>query len=170
MQSDRFILAMLVNNEAGVLTRVSSLFGRRSYNIDSLSVGETENSALSRITVATRGDQAAQNQIVHQLRKLHDVRSVIVMDPNQTVLRELMLIKIAAGADKLAQVQEAAKVFRAKIVDLTPGSVTAEITGEQAKLDAFIKCLEPYGVTELCRTGLTAIGRGDYTLPQQQEE
>ena len=170
MGAETFVLAMLVNNQAGVLTRVSSLFGRRGYNIDSLSVGETEDSSISRITIQTNGDDRIREQIVRQLEKLHDVRTVTVMAQERTVLRELMMIKVQAGPDKLAQVQEAAKVFRAKIVDLTPTTITAEITGEKAKLDAFIACLEPFGVTELCRTGLTAIGRGEYKLQQQQEE
>lgn len=170
MPEEVFILAMLVNNHAGVLTRVSSLFGRRGFNIDSLTVGETQNSEVSRITIRTSGDDRLREQIVRQLEKLHDVLVIEVMDPARTVTRELMMIKLQVGPDKLGQVQEAAKVFRAKIVDLTPTTITAEITGEKSKLDAFIACLEPYGVKELCRTGLTAIGRGEYMLRQQQEE
>ena len=170
MQDDRFVLGKLVNNQAGVLTRVSSLFGRRGYNIDSLSVGETENAAVSRITVVSRGDESMRGQVVHQLEKLHDVLQVEVLDPERTVCRELMMIKVHLQPEQLAQVQETAKVFRAKIVDLAPTSLTAEITGLNAKLDAFIKCLEPYGITELCRTGLTAIGRGDYTLNGKNKE
>ena len=170
MPDEVFTLAMLVNNHAGVLTRVSSLFGRRGFNIDSLTVGETQNSEVSRITIRTSGDDRLREQIVRQLEKLHDVLVIEVMDPARTVTRELMMIKLQVGPDKLGQVQEAAKVFRAKIVDLTPTTITAEITGEKSKLDAFIACLEPYGVKELCRTGLTAIGRGEYMLRQQQEE
>lgn len=170
MGAETFVLAMLVNNQAGVLTRVSSLFGRRGFNIDSLSVGETEDSRVSRITIQTSGDDRVREQIVRQLEKLHDVRTVTVMELDRTVLRELMMVKVQAGPDQLAQVQEAVKVFRAKIVDLTPGSIIAEITGEKTKLDAFIAYLAPYGVTELCRTGLTAIGRGEYKLHQQQKE
>lgn len=170
MPVEIFTLAMLVNNHAGVLTRVSSLFGRRGFNIDSLTVGETQSSEVSRITIRTSGDDRLREQIVRQLEKLHDVLVIEVMDPARTVTRELMMIKLQVGPDKLGQVQEAAKVFRAKIVDLTPTTITAEITGEKSKLDAFIACLEPYGVKELCRTGLTAIGRGEYMLRQQQEE
>ena len=170
MQNDRFTLAALVNNQAGVLTRVSSLFGRRGFNIDSLSVGETEDPTVSRITILTSGDERVREQIVRQLEKLHDVIRVSVMDDSRTVTRELMLIKVQVTAEKLGQVQEAAHVFRAKIVDLTPTSVTAEITGEKSKLDAFIALMETYGITELCRTGLTAMGRGQYTLQAQQKE
>ena len=170
MVSDSFILAVLVNNRAGVLTRVSSLFGRRGFNIDSLSVGETQNSEISRITICTSGDDRLREQIIRQLEKLHDVLVVEVMDPERTVCRELLLVKLAVEPEKLSQVQEAVKIFRAKIVDLSPNFVTAEITGEKSKLDAFIACLEPYGVKELCRTGLTAIGRGEYMLHQQRED
>ena len=170
MPVESFILAMLVNNHAGVLTRVSSLFARRGFNIESLSVGETQNSEVSRITIRTSGDDRVREQIVRQLEKLHDVLVVEVMDPLKIVTRELMLIKIQVGPERLGQVQEAAKVFRAKIVDLTPNTVTAEITGDKSKLDAFIACIEPYGIKELCRTGLTAIGRGEYMLQKQQEE
>ncbi len=170
MPVESFVLAMLVNNHAGVLTRVSSLFARRGFNIESLSVGETQNSEVSRITIRTSGDDRVREQIVRQLEKLHDVLVVEVMDPQMIVTRELMLIKMQVGPEKLGQVQEAAKVFRAKIVDLTTSTVTAEITGDKSKLDAFVACIEPYGIKELCRTGLTAIGRGEYTLQKQQEE
>lgn len=170
MQAGTFVIGLLVNNQAGVLTRVSSLFGRRGFNIDSLSVGETQDPMVSRITIASSGDDRVREQIVRQLEKLHDVKTVMVLDRERIVQRELMMIKIHVGHDKLAQVQEAAKVFRAKVVDLAPSSITVEITGEQQKLNAFAALLAPYGVTELCRTGLTAIGRGDYMLLEQQEE
>lgn len=169
-QLDSFILGVLVNNQAGVLTRVSSLFGRRGFNIDSLSVGETQDAAVSRITIATSGDDRLREQIVWQLEKLQDVLCVEVLDKERVVARELMMVKLEVGHDKLAQVQEAAKVFRAKVVDLSPKSITVEITGEKSKLDAFVALLEPYGISELCRTGVTAIGRGEYKLKLQQEE
>lgn len=170
MQNDAFILGVLVNNQSGVLTRVSSLFGRRGFNIDSLSVGETQDHSISRITIQTSGDERLREQIVRQLEKLRDVICVEVMDRDRIVARELMMVKVHVGHEKLAQVQEAAKVFRAKVVDLSTSSITVEITGEQSKLDAFVALLQPYGVTELCRTGLTAMGRGDYTLKMQQED
>lgn len=170
MAADSFTLALLVSNQAGVLTRVSSLFGRRGFNIDSLSVGETQDPAVSRITIATSGDERLREQIVRQLEKLHDVIKVMVMDEARTVLRELMLIKVRVPEEKLGMVQETANVFRAKIVDLSPGSVTAEITGEKGKLDAFVRLMAGHGITELSRTGLTAMGRGEYRLQAQQEE
>ncbi len=164
MEQGKFILSMLVNNESGVLTRISGLFARRGYNIDSLSVGETQDKNISRMTIMATGDEYIREQITRQVEKLHDVHVVELMDMEKTVMRELMLIKVAAGHDKRSQVQEAVDVFRAKVVDLTSASVTVEITGEKAKLDAFVAFLEPFGITELCRTGITAIGRGAYVL------
>lgn len=164
MDAKQFILSVLVNNEAGVLTRVSGLFARRSFNIDSLSVAETQDPQLSRITIAATGDDYLRQQIVKQLEKLHDVRVVQVMDPERTVVRELMLIKIRASHEQRSRIQEAVSVFRAKVVDLSQDSMIVELTGEKNKVDAFFELLGAYEVTELCRTGMTAIGRNNYTL------
>jgi len=164
MAVEKFILSVLVNNEAGVLTRVSGLFARRSFNIDSLSVAETQDPAISRITISATGDDYLKEQIVRQLEKLHDVKVVQVMDPERTVVRELVLIKISADHEERSHIQEAVTVFRAKVVDLAQDSMIVELTGEKSKIDAFLKFLEPYRVTELCRTGMTAIGRSDYIL------
>ncbi len=170
MEADRFILSMLVSNESGVLTRVSALFGRRGYNINSLSVGETENPLVSRITVMATGDTDAQEQILKQLKKLPDVKEATIMDLERTVLRELMLVKLGVGAQERGSAMEAVNIFRAKVVDLSPESMTVEITGERMKLDSFIACLAPYHITELCRTGVTAIGRNGYTLTVSEKE
>ncbi|NLZ70475.1 MAG: acetolactate synthase small subunit [Clostridiaceae bacterium] len=167
---ERFTLSILVSNEAGVLTRVSSLFGRRGYNIDSLSVGETENPTYSRMTILSRGDVATRDQIIKQLQKLVDVKSVALMPPDNTVLRELMLVKVNAELPTRAQIQQIVDVFRAKIVDLSPSSLTIEITGEKSKLDAFIANIVPYGILELCRTGVTAIGRNSNILTGKEDK
>ena len=167
---EKFTLSILVSNEAGVLTRVSSLFGRRGYNIDSLSVGETENPAFSRMTILSRGDVATRDQIIKQLQKLVDVKSVALMPPESTVLRELMLVKVNAELPTRAQIQQIVDVFRAKIVDLSPSSLTIEITGEKSKLDAFIANIVPYGILELCRTGVTAIGRNSNILTGKEDK
>ena len=166
MHAEEFILSILVNNETGVLTRVSGLFARRGFNIDSLSVGETQDPRLSRITIRARGDDRTKEQIIQQLRKLHDVRAVDMMDMERTVVRELMLVKIYADHEQRPQIQEAVGVFRAKVVDLSLSSMIVELTGEKSKLDAFLAFLAPYEISELCRTGTTAIGRGDYILTQ----
>lgn len=170
MDQEKFILSILVNNESGVLTRVSGLFGRRGFNIDSLSVGETENPVFSRITILCRGDAYIQNQMVKQLEKLNDVKVVALMPPEMTVARELMLIKVNAELATRAQIHQTVDVFRAKVVDLSPDSMTMEITGEKSKLDAFVTNLVPYGILELCRTGITAIGRNTAILEQKVEE
>ncbi|MDD3213469.1 MAG: acetolactate synthase small subunit [Eubacteriales bacterium] len=170
MESARLILSMLVNNESGVLTRISGLFARRGFNIDSLSVGETQDSHVSRITIQAAGDDYVRDQLVHQLEKLHDVLVVEPMDLSNIVARELLLVKVRAEPDTRSQVLDAVTVFRAKVIDLTPATMTMELTGEQTKLDAFIHFLEPLGILEVCRTGITAIGRGNYTLTKNEEE
>jgi len=170
VDQEHFLLSMLVNNEAGVLTRISGLFARRGFNIDSLSVGETEDPAISRITIAATGDDYFKNQVVLQLQKLHDVKVVELMDMSKTVMRELLLVKFKADQGNHSKILEAVSIFRAKVVDLTAYSVSVEITGEKTKLDAFIDYLKPYGIAELCRTGVTAIGRGNYILKQNNEE
>ncbi|MGI5923534.1 MAG: acetolactate synthase small subunit [Lentisphaerae bacterium] len=164
MNPDEFILAMLVNNEAGVLTRVSGLFARRVFNIDSLSVGVTDDPRISRITITARGDDYVKTQLVRQLEKLHDVKIVEVMPTTSTVMRELVLIKLNIAQKSRAGLMEAVAVFRAKVVDLTNDSVTLEITGERSKCNAFVEYLRPFGIAELCRTGLTAMSRGRKTL------
>ncbi|NLB38022.1 MAG: acetolactate synthase small subunit [Clostridiales bacterium] len=170
MDRDKFLLSALVANEAGVLTRVSGMFARRGYNIESLSVGETEDPQISRITIACRGDDYTQDQIVKQLRKRPDVKAVMLMDAGNTVARELMLVKVNAELATRAQIHQTVEVFRAKVVDLMPASMTIEITGEKSKLDAFVSNLVPYGILELCRTGVTAIGRNTTILTQESEE
>ncbi|MEI6579965.1 MAG: acetolactate synthase small subunit [Eubacteriales bacterium] len=170
MEKDHFLLSMLVNNEAGVLTRVSGLFARRGFNIDSLSVGETENPGISRITIMANGDDYFKDQVVLQLEKLHDVKIVELMDMSRTVMRELLLVKFKAEQGSHSKILEAVSIFRAKVVDLSATSISVEITGEKTKLDAFIEYLTPYGISELCRTGVTAIGRGNYILKQNNNE
>lgn len=169
MQGKTFVLSMLVNNEAGVLTRVTALFSRRGFNIDSLSVGETENPKVSRITITATGDDYLKEQITKQLEKLHDTIVVEHMEQGRTVLRELLLVKVAVGHEERSRIMEAVSVFRAKVVDMEPASLTVEITGERSKLDAFVEYLKPYGISELCRTGITAIGRGDYILKRKNK-
>lgn len=170
MESGKFILSMLVKNEAGVLTRISGLFARRGFNIDSLSVGETQDHLTSRITITATGDGYVREQIVRQLEKLYDVKVVELMEKEQTVARELLLVKVTASSGTRSQVLEAVTVFRAKVIDLTPQTMTMELTGEKAKLDAFIAFLAPLGIIELCRTGVTAIGRGGYVLTSNYKE
>ena len=160
----QFVLSILVNNHFGVLTRVTSLFSRRCFNIDSLTVGETEDPETSRITVAVQGDDYVKEQIVKQLAKLHDVKKIEIMQPNQTVFRELLLIKVQTTPETKQDVMDAVNVFRAKIIDYTASSVCVEITGEASKNQAFIELMEQYGIIEMCRTGVVALERGTSSL------
>lgn len=160
----RYILSLLVTNRSGVLTRLTGLFSRRGYNIDNLSVGETTDPALSRITIALRGDDYVLRQIVLQMRKLHDIKQVLTLDNENSVLRELMLIKVKTDHKVRSSIIEIVNVFRAKIVDISNGSLTVEITGDTQKTNAFLELLKPYGVLEIARTGLTATQRGEETI------
>ncbi len=164
MNNDKFVLAVLVANQYGVLMRVSSLFARRGFNIDSLTVGETENHKYSRITIAARGDDSTREQIIKQLRKLHDVVKIDIMQPESTVLRELMLIKLKATSMTRGEIVDAVNVFRCKIVDFTSEAMCIEMTGQPSKLDAFIEFVAPYGIIEMCRTGVVAVERGSGSL------
>jgi len=157
----RKVLSVLVDNHAGVLARISSLFGRRGFNIDSLSVAATDNPALSRITIVTEGDEAELEQIMRQTEKLIETRAVFLVEPAAGVLRELLLVKV--GADELtrAALREIALVYKAKIIDLSPGSMIFELTGEPEKIDAYLEMLRDYPILELCRTGITALERGE---------
>ena len=155
---------MLVKNESGVLTRISGLFARRGFNIDTLSVGETEDEKISRITITAKGDDYIKEQIIRQVEKLHDVYKTELMDKDSIVMRELLLIKLNITQSSHSEIMEAVNIFRAKVVDLNPNSVTVEITGDKSKCEAFLQYLKKFGIAELCRTGFTAISRGDKTL------
>lgn len=164
MEKEQFVVSLLVNNHAGVLTRVSALFARRAFNIDSLTVGVTVDPTISRITIVSRGDENVKTQIVRQLEKLFDVKCVELMDLEKIVVRELLIVKLRMEKEQLAQIMEAVNAYRASVVDLSPTSMMIEITGDPNKLNAFLKYVEPYGIIEICRTGPTAIGRSTYCL------
>ena len=163
-EKQHVIISILVSNHFGVLMRISSLFTRRGYNIDSLTVGETSDPKFSRMTITTTVDEDTKEQIINQLAKIYDVKKIKVMDTDSTIEKELMLIKISITNDTRTEIMNAINLYMGKIVDLTPESITIEITAEQSKLNDFVKYLEPYGILELCRTGITAIGRGNFCL------
>jgi len=156
----KVVFSILVENTAGVLSRVSGLFSRRGYNIDSLTVGMAEDSRYSRMTVVATGDDEILEQIEKQLRKLVDVKEIRELKDHVSVCRELILVKVAVSAEQRQQIIAIADVFRAKIVDVTPDSLMVELTGNQAKMDAFIGLLEGYKIVELVRTGITGLTRG----------
>jgi acetolactate synthase-1/3 small subunit len=161
---DRYVLSALVQNHAGVLSRVSGLFSRRGFNIDSLTVGETADPGISRMTIVVRGDESVLEQIQKQLEKLVEVLAVHRLDSTRSVFRELALIKVAGSAENRAGIIQIANIFRARIVDVAADSLTIEVTGGQDKVDGLIELLHPYGIRELARTGLSALERGPLVL------
>ena len=161
---DQYVIGVIVANVSGVLSRVSGMFTRRGFNIDSLTVGETESSGFSRITIAFHGDEDIKERILQQLQKLHDVREVEVLDSKDTVIRELLLIKVRNKTEIRQDIMTAVEIFRSKIVDYSPTALVCELTGETSKIDAFIQLLKPYGIMEMCRTGIVAIERGNNCL------
>ena len=164
----RFIVAILVSNTSGVLTRVSSMFTRRGFNIDSLTVGETESSEFSRITVTFRGDEPTKEQIVKQLAKLYDVKEIEVLDSHETVSRELLLIKVKNTSETRQDILAAVDIFRSKIIDYSTDTLCCELTGESSKIQAFIELLKPFGIMEMCRTGIVALERGTNCLKSKK--
>ena len=164
MENNQYVIGVIVSNVSGVLSRVSGMFTRRGFNIDCLTVGETESSGFSRITVVFHGDSEIKERIVRQLQKLHDVKEVEVLDRHETVIRELLLIKIRNTPETRQDIMTAVEIFRSKIVDYSPTALICELTGETSKIDAFIELMKPYGIMEMCRTGMVAIERGDNCL------
>jgi acetolactate synthase-1/3 small subunit len=153
-------LSVLVEDKPGVLARVASLFSRRGYNIQSLAVGATEQKDMSRMTIVVSVDESPLEQITKQLNKLINVIKIVEQDEDNSVSRELALIKVRADATTRSQVIEAVNLFRAKVVDVTTESLTIEATGTPAKLEAFMRVLEPYGIRELAQSGVVSLSRG----------
>lgn len=153
-------LAVLVENKSGVLFRVASLFSRRGYNIDSLAVGVTEDPEISRMTIVVHGDDHVLEQVTKQLNKLVDVIKVSDIGGDETVERELALIKVSADVDTRAEIIQIANIFRARIVDVAPKSMTVEVTGDEGKVQAIEKLLRQFGIKEMVRTGKIALARG----------
>lgn len=157
----RKVLSILVENTSGVLSRVSGLFSRRGYNISSLTVAETENPKLSRMTVVADGDESILVQIKNQLLKLEDVIEITELKSRESVCRELMLIKVSANNEQRTSLSTIADIFHAKVVDVSNDSIMMELTGNQDKLDSFIKMLCDYEIIEMVRTGVTGLMRAD---------
>ncbi len=166
----KMVLSILVDNTAGVLSRVSGLFSRRGYNITSLTVGETENPAFSRMTVVVKGDEQILDQIYKQVEKLEDVVEITELLPEGSVCRELVLVKVKATTEERQSVIAVADIFRAKIVDVAKESLMIELTGNQAKIDAFIKLLDGFKILEIVRTGLTGLTRGSGDIADYIED
>ncbi|MGA9189154.1 MAG: acetolactate synthase small subunit [Methanosarcina sp.] len=153
-------LAILVENKSGVLFRVASLFSRRGYNIDSLAVGVTEDPEISRMTIVVHGDDHVLEQVTKQLNKLIDVIKVSDIGGDDAVERELALIKVSADVNTRAEIIQIVDIFRARIVDVAPKSMTVEVTGDESKIQAIEKLLRQFGIKEMVRTGKIALVRG----------
>lgn len=156
----KYTISILVNNQPGVLQRVSGLFGRRGFNIESITVGESEEIGLSRMVIVTEGDDKTLEQISKQLYKLIDVIKVIDLSASPMVARELGLIKVSADPAARPEIIGIVETFRASIVDIGPNSLIVQVVGDSEKIDAMIELLRPYGIKELSRTGATAMVRG----------
>lgn len=154
-------LAVIVENRPGVLTRVTTLFRRRGYNIESLAVGETENPSISRITIVVMGDEKIMEQVTKQLYKLVDVIKIVDITDKRSVERELVMIKVKADVNVRAEIVQIVDIFRARIVDIGKTSLIIEVTGDSGKIDAIVESLKPFGIIELVRTGIVAMVRGE---------
>ena len=163
-------IAVLVENRFGVLSRVAGLFSARGYNIESLSVGETLDPTVSRMTLVVRGDAFVIEQVIKQLHKLIDVIKVTDLTEENHVEREMILLKVNAEPTSRAEILRIADIFRAKVVDVTPATYTLEATGDESKVTAIVELLRPFGIQELVRTGKVAIARGVKTRLRRAEE
>lgn len=166
----RHTLSVLVENKPGVLARISGLFARRGFNIHSLAVGPTEHDMISRVTIVVNVETKPLEQVIKQLNKLVNVIKIVELDKDAAVERELLLVKVKADAQTRAQILEIAGIFRSKIVDVSPHAITIEATGSPDKLQALTDLLHQYGVKELVRTGLVALGRGDKSISEKSSK
>lgn len=169
-KQDRATIAILVENSAGVLARVAGLFGRRGYNIDSLTVSETNSPGISRITVVTHGSPREIEQIMLQTEKLVDTIAVSLENDMESIQRELLLVKVKAAESQRRAIRDICEVYKASIVDLSPESLAAELTGKPAKIDGFLEMLGGYTILELYRTGVTAMDRGSKVMCRMNEQ
>ncbi|ALE78746.1 acetolactate synthase small subunit [Pseudonocardia tropica] len=162
--SELHTLSVLVEDKPGVLARVSGLFSRRGFNINSLAVGPTEHPDVSRMTIVVEVDELPMEQVTKQLNKLVHVIKIVELEPDASVQRELLLVKVRADATVRSQVVETVQLFRAKVVDVSPEAVTVEATGSADKLNALLRMLEPYGIREMVKSGMVAVGRGPRSI------
>ncbi len=162
--TERHTLSVLVEDKPGVLARVSGLFSRRGFNIESLAVGPTAHPDVSRMTIVVAGDQLPLEQVTKQLNKLINVIKIVELEPSASVQRELLLVKVRADAAVRSSVLETVSLFRAKVVDVSPEALTVEATGTGEKLAALLRMLEPYGIREMVQSGMVAVGRGPRSI------
>jgi acetolactate synthase I/III small subunit len=165
---DTTTLSVLVENKPGVLARISGLFARRGFNIESLAVGPTEDPAMSRMTIVVSVDLHPLEQVTKQLNKLVNVIKIVELQTETSVQRELVFVKVRASAANRSEVLEIAQLFRARIVDVAPDSLTIESTGTRDKLDALLEMLSPHGIAELAQSGMVAVARGSRSITDQR--
>jgi acetolactate synthase-1/3 small subunit len=161
------VLSLLVEDKPGLLTRVAGLFARRGYNIHSLAVGTTEIEGLSRITLVVDVDGSPLEQVTKQLNKLINVLKIVELEPDQSVQREHMLVKVRIDATTRSQILEAVDLFRARVVDVAPDALIIEVTGDTQKSEAILRVLEPFGIKEIAQSGLLAMGRGSKSISER---
>lgn len=168
-KDNSFVLAIYVDNKFGVLTRVTSMFTRRGFNIDALTVGVTESPDYSRITISMSGDGYARAQMINQLRKLYNVKKVEILDESDSIERELLLIKVRQNPQEHQLLLSSIDIFKAKIIDYSVDSFSLEVTGSSDKIDAFIEMVRPVGIIESCRTGIVALSKGSGSLLEKPD-
>lgn len=160
-------LSVLVEDQPGVLARIAGLFSRRGFNIESLAVGPTEHPNVSRMTIAVKVEQSPLEQVTKQLNKLVEVIKVVELDPEASVHRELVLVKVAATAETRGQILDVVQLFRASVVDVATDAVTVQVVGNAGKIADLLKILEPFGIRELVQSGMVAIGRGSRSISER---
>lgn len=156
----KHVIAVIVENKSGVLTRIAGLFSRRSFNIDSLSVGATDNPEYSRMTITVQGDRDVLEQVIKQLSKLINVIRVSELDPAESLERELAVIKVSVDRESRSEIMQIVNIFRARIIDVSQRSMIIEVTGDEEKVEAIIQLLRQFGIKELARTGKVSMVRG----------
>ena len=163
----RHTLSVLVQDQPGVLARIAGLFSRRGFNIESLAVGQTETPEVSRITLVVEVEGLPLEQVTKQLNKLINVLKIVELEPATSVQREFMLVKVRADASTRSHVLETVQLFRANVIDVAPDAITIEATGSRDKLEALLRVLEPFGIREIVKSGVVALGRGSKSMTER---
>ena len=165
--TNKHTLSVLVENKPGVLARIAGLFSRRGFNIDSLAVGPTEHPEVSRMTIVVNVEESPLEQVTKQLNKLVEVIKIVELDPEASVTRELVMVKVSAGPDTRGQVLDTVQLFRAKVIDVASDAITVQVTGNAGKIADFLRIMEPFGIRELVQSGMVAIGRGPRSISER---
>ncbi|GAB3252307.1 acetolactate synthase small subunit [Nocardioides dilutus] len=163
----RHTLSVLVEDKPGVLARIAGLFSRRGFNIESLAVGPTESADVSRMTIVVNVEESPLEQVTKQLNKLVEVIKIVELDPETSVTRQIVLVKVSATADNRGQVLDTVQLFRAKVIDVAADAVTVQVTGNAGKIADFLRIMEPFGIRELVQSGMVAIGRGPRSISER---